>query len=72
MTPRPPTGVQRGGISHRESSLLPISHLGVIYDSQPHGFALFYRKSGLELSLGLFNMPGLPTLFILTLTLSQR
>jgi hypothetical protein len=30
----------RGG-SHRESSLLPIDHLGVIYDSQPHGYALF-------------------------------
>jgi hypothetical protein len=33
--------VEREGGSHRESSLLPIGHLGVIYDSQPHGYALF-------------------------------
>ncbi len=31
---------ERGG-SHRESSLLPLGHLRVIYDSQPHGYALF-------------------------------
>jgi hypothetical protein len=29
------------GVSHRESSLLPIGRLGVIYDTQPHGFTLF-------------------------------
>jgi hypothetical protein len=37
MTPRQPMGVRmfgEGG-SHKESSLLPIGHLGVIYDSQP-------------------------------------
>jgi hypothetical protein len=27
----------RGGGSHKESSLLTIGHLGVIYDPQPHG-----------------------------------
>ncbi len=30
------------GGSHRESSLLPIGHLGVIYDSQLNGHVLFY------------------------------
>jgi hypothetical protein len=30
------------GGSRRESFLLPIGRLGVIYDSQPHGYALFY------------------------------
>jgi hypothetical protein len=34
--------VRRGrGGSHRESSLLPTGRLGVIYDSQPYGYALF-------------------------------
>jgi hypothetical protein len=42
MTPRRPIGMrQKRGGSHRESSLLPIGRLGVIYDSQPHGYALF-------------------------------
>jgi hypothetical protein len=38
-TNRSVTGV---GGSHRESSLLPISRPGVIYDSQLHGYALFF------------------------------
>jgi hypothetical protein len=42
MTPRRPIGVHRGeGGSHRESSLLPICRLRVIYDSQPQGNAIF-------------------------------
>jgi hypothetical protein len=42
MTPRQPIGVQQGeGGSHMESSLLPIGHLGVILNSQPHCYALF-------------------------------
>jgi hypothetical protein len=42
MTPRQPIGVWQGkGSSHRESFPLPIGHLGVIYDSQPHGYTLF-------------------------------
>ncbi len=40
LTPRRQIGVlQEEGGSQRESSLLPIGHLGVIYDSQPHGYA---------------------------------
>jgi hypothetical protein len=31
----------RGGF-YRESSQLPIGRLGVVYDSQPHGYALFF------------------------------
>jgi hypothetical protein len=43
------TAAAEGG-SYRESFLLPISRLGVIYDSQPHGFEVFFLKpSGLEL-----------------------
>jgi hypothetical protein len=34
------TAAGQGG-SHRESSLLPIGHLGVIYASQLHSNALF-------------------------------
>jgi hypothetical protein len=30
------------GGSHRESSLLPISSLGVIYESQLHAYVFFY------------------------------
>ncbi len=41
------------GCSHRESSLLTIGHLGIIYDSQLHGYALFY--SHLDLRLILFR-----------------
>jgi hypothetical protein len=42
MTPRQAIGVRQGeGSCHRESSLLPIGRLGVIYDSQPQGYALF-------------------------------
>jgi hypothetical protein len=43
MTPRRPIGVGQGdGGSQRKSSLLPVGRLGVIYDSQPHRFALFF------------------------------
>jgi hypothetical protein len=28
--------------THRESSMLPIGRLGVIHDSQPHGYVLLY------------------------------
>jgi hypothetical protein len=43
MTPRRPIGVQQGERgSHRESCKLPIGRLGAIYDSQPHGYALFF------------------------------
>jgi hypothetical protein len=43
MTPRRPSEVyRRGWGSRRESSLLPIGRLGVKYDSQPHGNALFF------------------------------
>jgi hypothetical protein len=43
MTTRQPLRVLcGGGSSHREYSLLPIGCLGVIYDYQPHGYALFY------------------------------
>jgi hypothetical protein len=31
-----------GGGSQKESSLLPIGHLGVMYDFQLHNYALFY------------------------------
>ncbi len=42
MTHRWPTGMRHGGRgSHRETSLLPIGRLGVIYDSESHGYALF-------------------------------
>jgi hypothetical protein len=41
MTPRQIIGVRGGGGLHRESALLPIGRLGVIYDSQPHGYALY-------------------------------
>ncbi len=42
MTPRPPIGVRwKNEGSCRESPLLPPGRLGVIYDSQPHGYALF-------------------------------
>jgi hypothetical protein len=41
LTPRQPTG-GGGGDSHREFFLLPIGRLGVVYDSQPHGYILFY------------------------------
>jgi hypothetical protein len=43
LTHRQPIGLWQvgGGGSHRESSLLPIGCLGVIYDSQLHGYALF-------------------------------
>jgi hypothetical protein len=40
MTPRRPIEVRQGG-GLRESSLLPIGRLGVIYVFQPHGYALF-------------------------------
>ncbi len=46
VTDRRMTG--EGGGSHSESSLLPIGCLGVIYDSQSHGYAL-YVAIGLEL-----------------------
>jgi hypothetical protein len=39
VTNRSPAG--EGG-SHRESSLRPIGQLIVIYDSQPHVYALFF------------------------------
>jgi hypothetical protein len=43
LTPRQPIGVWRGGGgSHRESSLLSTGFLGVIYDSQPHGYTHFF------------------------------
>ncbi len=48
MTPRQPIGAcwgRRG--SHREASLLPIGRLGVIYDSQPHGYSLFFIAIGI-------------------------
>ncbi len=42
MTPRIPVEVYRGdGGSRRESSLLRFGRLGVIYNSQPHGYVLF-------------------------------
>jgi hypothetical protein len=41
-TPRRPIGVPRARGSHKESSLLPLGHLGVIYDPKPHGYAFFY------------------------------
>jgi hypothetical protein len=42
MTPKRPIGVrQRGRGSHRESFLLPIRRLGVLYDSESHSYALF-------------------------------
>jgi hypothetical protein len=31
----------------RESSLLPMRYLGVIYDTQPRGYALFYSHPDL-------------------------
>jgi hypothetical protein len=40
LTPRQPIGGGRQGGSHRKSSLLPNGRLGVIYDSQPHGYVL--------------------------------
>jgi hypothetical protein len=44
MIPKRPIGVRWGeGGSHRESSLVPIARLGVTYDSQPHGYALFFK-----------------------------
>jgi hypothetical protein len=33
--------VPGGGGSLKVSSLLPIGHLGVLYESQPHGYAFF-------------------------------
>jgi hypothetical protein len=42
MTPRQKIGVHGGGSLHRESALLPIGCLGVVYDSQPHGYALYF------------------------------
>ncbi len=42
MTPRRQVEVRQGeGGSHRESSLLSIDCLGIIYDSQLHGFAVY-------------------------------
>jgi hypothetical protein len=35
------TNTSAAGGSHRESSLLSIGHLGVIYDSQLQGYTLF-------------------------------
>ncbi len=56
MTPRQLFGVWPGeGGSHREFSLLPIGHLGVICDSQPHG-ALFFIAIGFRVN----NVPSLP------------
>ncbi len=44
MAPRRSIRVSRGeGFFHREFSLLPIGCLGVIYDSQPQGYTLFYN-----------------------------
>jgi hypothetical protein len=43
VTPRRPIEVrQRERESYRESSLLPVGRLGVMYDSQRHGYVLFY------------------------------
>ncbi len=46
MTPRRPIEVRQGEReSHKESSLLPFGRLGVMYDSQPHGYILFLYLS---------------------------
>jgi hypothetical protein len=41
MTARRPIGLRQGRGAPPGASLLPIGHLGFIYDSQLHGYALF-------------------------------
>jgi hypothetical protein len=58
MTPRRPTGVRWGGGDfNRESSLLPIGHLGVIYDSKPIGYALFFIAIQISVKLLIMYPP---------------